>query len=322
MKATNKRRFVAPLVRSLLIGLLGSSTLATAASITEVEPNDSPDIVQVTDVPTEGLAVSGAVGDGTGTPNADLDFIKFEASQGNTPVIEVTSPLNADGSCGDFVPILTLYDSAKNIVNEAAPVLDPCSAKIDNTALPSDGTYFVSVADYPHFGNTGGVAQNMDVPSAGGRYQLAINGVQVPPPASSALIVPIQVRHWNHEERDLGRRKNRDPITVAILSTADFSAGDVDDKSLTFGVGGTEHSLFRCNTRGNKDMNRDGLADKVCYFKPDVANFQTGDRSGVLKGKTKSGQQIEGRAALKIFSMPSNKSAFKHKGGGRKNGKR
>jgi hypothetical protein len=317
MKATNKRRFVAPLVRSLLIGLLGCSTFTLAASVTETEPNDSPDIVQATVVPAEGLIISGAVGDGTSAPNVDLDFIKFEASQGNIPVIEVTSPLNPDGSCGDFVPVVTLYDSAKNVVNEG---VDACSARIVNTALPSDGTYYVSVADYPHLGNTGGVAQNMEIPSAGGRYQLAVNGVQVPPPASSALIVPIQVRHWHHEERDLGRRNNKDPITVAILSTADFSAADVDDKSLTFGVGGTEHSLFRCNTRGNKDMNRDGLADKVCYFKPDVANFQTGDRSGVLKGKTKSGQQIEGRAALKIFHMPGERRGFKHSRnhGGRK----
>jgi len=38
-----------------------------------------------------------------------------------------------------------------------------------------------------------------------------------------------------------------------------------------------------------KDINRDGRMDTVCYFKPDVANFQTGDLNGVLKGKTKSG---------------------------------
>ena len=48
------------------------------------------------------------------------------------------------------------------------------------------------------------------------------------------------------------------------------------------------------------------------YFKPDVANFQTGNMNGVLKGKTKSGQQIEGSAALKIFSVPTEKSRFKH----------
>jgi hypothetical protein len=51
----------------------------------------------------------------------------------------------------------------------------------------------------------------------------------------------------------------------------------------------------------------------VCYFKPDVANFQTGDLNGVLKDKTKSGQQIEGSAALKIFSVPTEKRRFKHR---------
>ncbi len=99
------------------------------------------------------------------------------------------------------------------------------------------------------------------------------------------------------------KRKGMWPITVVIMSMADFDAKTVDPNSLTFGATGSEKSLFRCRKEG-KDMNRDGRIDAVCYFKPDVANFQTGDLNGVLKGKTKSGQQIEGSAALKIFSVP------------------
>ena len=91
----------------------------------------------------------------------------------------------------------------------------------------------------------------------------------------------------------------------------------VDAKSLTFGATGNEKSLFRCRKQG-RDVNRDGLIDMVCYFKPDVANFQTGHLNGVLKGKandkTKSGQQIEieGSAALKIFSRKTERGGFKH----------
>jgi len=132
--------------------------------------------------------------------------------------------------------------------------------------------------------------------------------------------------HWHQDESDLGKRRGRDPITVAILSMDGFDAMTVDPNSLTFGVTGYEKSLFRCRKNG-KDVNRDGRMDMVCYFKPDVANFQTGDLNGVLKGKTKSGQQIEGSAALKIFSVPTEKRRFKHRdqhdndGDDQKNGK-
>jgi hypothetical protein len=118
--------------------------------------------------------------------------------------------------------------------------------------------------------------------------------------------------HWHQEERDLDKRRGMDPITVAILSMPGFDATTVDPNSLTFGATGYEKSLFRCRKNG-KDVNRDGLVDMVCYFKPDVANFQTGDLNGVLKGRTKSGQQIEGSAALKIFSVPTDKRRFKHR---------
>jgi hypothetical protein len=83
-----------------------------------------------------------------------------------------------------------------------------------------------------------------------------------------------------------------------------------------FGATGDEKSLYRCRKHG-KDINRDGLVDMVCYFKPDVANFQADDRMGKLKGKAKSGPQIveiEGSAALKIFSVPRERRGFKRRG--------
>ncbi|HYN26831.1 MAG TPA: hypothetical protein VES94_00925, partial [Burkholderiales bacterium] len=83
--------------------------------------------------------------------------------------------------------------------------------------------------------------------------------------------------------------------------------------SLTFGRTGYEKSLFRCRKNG-KDINRDGRNDMVCYFKPDIANFQTGDLNGKLEGKTMSGQRIKGAAALRIFSVPRERHGFKHHG--------
>ena len=124
--------------------------------------------------------------------------------------------------------------------------------------------------------------------------------------------MPIVVRHWHQDERDLGKRNGRDPITVVILSMADFDATTVDPNSLTFGKNGDEKSLFRCRKNG-KDINRDGRIDLVCYFKPDVAGFQPGHMNGVLRGKIKSsGQQIEGSGALKIFSVPVRQYDPKH----------
>ena len=127
--------------------------------------------------------------------------------------------------------------------------------------------------------------------------------------------MPIVVRHWHQDERDLGKRNGRDPITVAILSTVGFDAMTVDPNSLTFGATGKEKSLFRCR-KHDKDINRDGRIDMVCYFKPDVASFQPGDLNGKLEGKTlptpgKPAQQIKGTAALRIFSVPTERRGFK-----------
>ena len=103
---------------------------------------------------------------------------------------------------------------------------------------------------------------------------------------------------------------------------ADFDATAVDPNSVTFGRTGDEKSLFRCRKQG-KDINRDGLVDTVCYFKPDVADFRPDSLNGVLKGRIKSsGQIIEGSGALKIFSVPVRKYDPKHhdRHGGKKQG--
>ena len=316
MNTEMQRRLTAPLVCGLLVCLLGSSGFAAAAAMAEVEPNDSVSTAQSTPVPAGGLTVSGAIGDTTGTPNTDVDFFTFEGTQGDTPLIETigaTKP-DADGTCHGFPSVVTLYDSSLNLLSESmADCATPTAARearIDNYTLAATGTYYVAVAEWPHIGATGAITQGMFFPTNGGDYQLAVSGVNTPPPTTrSVKHVPIQVRHWHQDEHDFGRRNGRDPITVAILSMKDFDAMTVDANSLTFGATGNEKSLFRCRKNG-KDIGRDG--HMVCYFKPDVANFQTGDRNGVLKGKTKSGQQIEGSAALKIFTMPSEKRGFRH----------
>ncbi len=95
--------------------------------------------------------------------------------------------------------------------------------------------------------------------------------------------------------------KSQGSIPVAILSTPDFDASSMVDKtSLTFGRTGDEQSLVSCAKRG-EDVNRDGLLDLVCHFKTRSTAFQVDDIEGILKGRTLDGIPIEGRDVVKIL---------------------
>ena len=331
MNTKTQRRMFAPLMCGLLVCLLSSYTFTAVAGITEIEPNDSISAAQPTPVPPTGLTISGVIGTIGGGITTDVDFFTFDATHGDTPSLMTVGALkpNATGTCTGFASIIALYDSAGNMLGQGQADCAVGEALINNVTLSATGKYLVMVSGYPHYGDQGGIPLNIGMPSPGGDYQLVINGVRnptpvpgpaptpaptltpPPTPSPSAKHVPIEVRHWHEEERDLEKRKGMWPITVAILSMPGFDAMTVDANSLTFGAIGNENSLFRCRKEG-KDINRDGLVDMVCYFKPDVANFQTGHLNGILKGKTKSGQQIEGSAALKIFSVPTEKRGFEH----------
>ncbi len=325
MNTEMQRRMAKPLVRGLLVCLLGSSGFAATAAITEVEPNDSNSSAQPTPVPSEGLSISAVIGQIGGDYTTDVDFFTFDATQGDTPSITIVGAMKADatGACNGFSSIVGLYDAIGNLLGQGEANCPVADAFINNVTLSATGTYVVAVSGFPHYWDQGGISPYIGIPSAGGDYELVISGVlnpnatpaPTPPstPSPTARHVPIEVMHWQQDEKGLEKRKGKDPISVAILSMDDFDATTVDPNSLTFGATGDEQSLFRCHKKG-KDINRDGRTDMVCYFKPDIANFQTGDLNGVLKGRTKSGEQIEGSGALKIFSVPTEKRSFKHGG--------
>ena len=346
MNTEMQRRLFMPLVRGLLVCLLGSSAIAAAApmAITEVEPNDSIASAQPTPVPPEGLAISGVIGTIVGGITNDVDYFRFDGTQGDTPSFMIVGAMkpNATGICTGFSSIIGLYNSAGVLWGQAEANCPFTDALLNNVTLPATGTYIVAVSGYPHYFS--GVpnpvtALNLDMPTPGGAYQLVISGVRnpnaapaptpaptpTPTPSPHAKQVPIEVKHWHqdgpHDERDLGKRNGQDPITVVIFSMAEsakdkFDAMTVDENSLTFGATGYEKSLFRCRKEG-KDVNGDGHLDKVCYFKPDIAGFHSDDQNAVqmnghLMGRTNSGQQIEGSAALKVFSVPAQKRRFEH----------
>lgn len=87
---------------------------------------------------------------------------------------------------------------------------------------------------------------------------------------------------------------------VAILSTSDFNAPSVVDRtSLTFGHTGDEESLKSCPDNA-RDVNRDGLKDLICIFRGSLTGLQVGDTTGILKGTTVDGARIEGSDSVKI----------------------
>lgn len=93
--------------------------------------------------------------------------------------------------------------------------------------------------------------------------------------------------------------KSKGTIPVAILSTPDFDATEVDKTSLTFGKTGDEDSLKKC-TKSNEDVNGDGLLDVVCHFNTQDTGFLQVDTEGILKGQTVDGTPIEGRDSVRI----------------------
>jgi hypothetical protein len=95
-------------------------------------------------------------------------------------------------------------------------------------------------------------------------------------------------------------RDSEGKIPVAIVSTSDFNAPAlVDRSSLTFGRTGDERSLAFCNA-GSEDVNGDGIPDLVCHFTTKLAEFQPGDDSGVLKGHTTDGTIFTAKDSVRI----------------------
>jgi hypothetical protein len=130
-------------------------------------------------------------------------------------------------------------------------------------------------------------------------------------------VVTILVKHWHGDDSSLGRYKGKDPIPVAILSAPGFKATTmIDEKSLKFGATGSERSLIRCDRKGRDvrvDKVKDGMKDLVCYFRPDVAGFKTGDVQAFLTGDLVGGGKVKGTAALKNFEMSKKKDKGWHK---------
>lgn len=331
------------LKKGLNSAILGSLLFTTVfangiVGATEVEPNDTAAQAQVLVIPADGITVSGRIGTAAGELTTDLDVFAFQAKAGDVPSIMVVSD-------GAWDTLVGLYDSAGNLLemnDDAYPMnpgsTSPYDSRIDTYRIAADDTYYVAVTPIPRY-----LGANVSVinPSAttGGTYTLLVEGVTpppapapdpeptptpdptpVPPPStggSDTLVVTMEVKHWRGDDTSMGRYKGKDPIPVAIMSAPGFDAVTmVNRQSLTFGATGTERSLIRCKKKGRDvrvDGVRDGEKDLVCFFRPDVAGFKTGDVQGFLKGNLVDGRKIEASAALKSFEVSTKKSEGWHK---------
>lgn len=94
--------------------------------------------------------------------------------------------------------------------------------------------------------------------------------------------------------------RSRGTVPVAILSTADFDArAMVDRTSLTFGATGNEASLASCNNKGS-DVNHDGRLDLICHFYIQLTGFQAHHVLGILRGSTVGGIPFEASDVVRI----------------------
>jgi hypothetical protein len=182
----------------------------------------------------------------------------------------------------------------------------------------SSGGFFVSprgvaidrngdilVADISAFGGSGGVIRvnattgAQSVVSSGGRFVDPEGIMVVPSPVPPVLVVAIDIKPGSLPNSiNLGSAGS---VPVAILSSADFDATQVDPTSIT--LSGASVKLvgkgdkYSCNP---EDVNSDGLADLVCHVITDEFQLETGESVAVLKGQTLSGQQITGQDSVEI----------------------
>src|SRR6266704_2553630 len=80
---------------------------------------------------------------------------------------------------------------------------------------------------------------------------------------------------------------------VAVLSSADFDASQMDEASMAFGPGGAPavHENYQ-------DVNGDGRPDMVVHFSTPAARIACGDTQLTMTGRTGTGRKVEGTGAI------------------------
>lgn len=275
--------------------LLISSAAQAANEVTELEINHPLNRAQEIAIPGGTVTISSVLGTVSGTVVDDLDYFVFSGTEGNIVTLDIDGGM---GGLRTVDTILAVFDSngQKLRENDDAPSLDEGSvsrydARIDNFRLPASGSYTVAVSNSPRFFSNGGTVTSTRL--GNGDYKLLISGVTLP-----IQQINIDIKPGNDGVAPINPRSNG-KIPVAILSSHEFNAMNIDMSTLTFGSTGKEVSLSHCNPQG-KDINKDGFVDLLCHFENQQAGFVQGDLEATLSGKLKSGSRFEGTGLLKV----------------------
>jgi hypothetical protein len=266
----------------------------TALAVPEEEPNQPIQSGRPLSVGAGGsITVNGAiVHPGPSVP--DVDFYSFEAQEGDIITVDI------DGTTNGLDANLTLFGPGSAypvLIFSSDAALDPGSAieadpRIDPIRLDAAGRYTVAVSSFPVFFRSGGTMTSTRTLSSGA-YTLIISGL-----TPAVQYISIDIKPGNTEPAPINP-KAKGVVPVALLSSSEFNALEVDVSTLTFGATGDERTFRRCGKEG-EDVNGDGRPDLVCHFANELAAFQRGDSAGVVKGKTKGGKLFEGRGDLKV----------------------
>ena len=256
---------------------------------------------------TGGAVVNGVIGNLTGPNIFDVDFYSFEV--GGQEASTVTFDINDGfGGARSVDTILTLFGPAPDYrvltQNDDCRNIEFDSCILDMPLAP--GTYTVAVTSWPCFLMSGGLKTagcsdnpNPTAPRINGDYTLVISGITL---SVQVLPISIEIKPGRDVERAPVNPRSRGKIPVALLSSSEFNALNVDVASLTFGATGDERSLSRCGN-GGEDVNGDGRRDLVCHFENQLARFTPDDYEGIVRGVTTDGLQFEGRGLLKVVPV-------------------
>ncbi len=85
--------------------------------------------------------------------------------------------------------------------------------------------------------------------------------------------------------------KREGMVPIAILSSKQFDAAQVDPATVRAGAKGSEASLFRSMM---EDVNGDRVTDVMLLFKVPELGLDCSGKSITVKGKTRDGKEFEG----------------------------
>jgi len=91
------------------------------------------------------------------------------------------------------------------------------------------------------------------------------------------------------------------PVPVGVLSSQALDVQNIDPDSIKLSISGVEVNKQRCADR-TFDINRDGLADLLCIFRPNEP-FPAGVQTATVTGQMLSGLSVSGQDEVRVLSI-------------------